>query len=354
MSRAPLRLLGEDAPPDSWPARIPDTPPAPHQSRNSAISSVLLHVLFLAAIVLLPGRLPTPPPPEPESVVTIVPFEPIPDVRVPPAPAEPSGKRGGGGGARPTPPPAGVAHDLRPPGPDLEPASPSGAREEVPRPEPAAPEQAAPPTQVDSPAGTREPDDTPRGEETSRFDVGKALRDFRPAPAPKPSGPSTGAPRGGGGLGSIGGLNVPDLPPLPDSGFGFGNLQFESRDYDFTDYARQIYMAIWRAWHNRLYLTVDSFEKWGYQNQAGYLDHRSRIRFRIEASGQVTNVALERAAGCPPLDLSAMDALREVVLPPLPPDFPRGQETVHATFVATGDIASMRPSLRRLKAMNFF
>jgi len=334
---------------------IPREPQAPGQSRYAAVSSVLLHVLLLAAILLLPGRLPQRSEPPREPVMTIVPFEPIPEVFVPSAPGQPSGKQGGGGGgARPAAPPAGVAHDLRPPGPERQPSSPAGARAGEERPAAPSVAQESAPTQATSPAGTREPDDTQRGEETSRFDVGKALRDFRPVPARKGSESNTGTPRGGGGLGSIGGLNVPDLPPLPDSGFGFGNLQFESRDYDFSDYARQIYMAIWRAWHNRLYLTVDSFEKWGYENHTAYLEHRSRIRFRIEASGQVTLVSLERTSGCPPLDASAMDALREVVLPPLPSDFPRGQETVHATFLATGDLAAMRPTLRRLKALDFF
>jgi TonB family protein len=155
-------------------------------------------------------------------------------------------------------------------------------------------------------------------------------------------------------LGSLRGLSIPDLPPLPDTGFGFGNLQFESRDFDWSDYARQIYVAIWRAWHHRLLLSVDAFEKWGYESRSFLIDHRSRVRFRIDANGQVADVALERPAGCPPLDESAVDALREVVLPPLPDDFPRASEIVHASFVAYGEIRAMRPTLRYLQSRGYF
>ena len=150
--------------------------------------------------------------------------------------------------------------------------------------------------------------------------------------------------------GASGGLNLPEAPA---TGFGFGNLRFESGDFDWKDYARVIYVAIWRAWHNRLYLTTEVFERWGAQ-YGSLLEHSNRVVFTIERNGQVTGVALETPSGCVPLDESAQDALRQVVLPPLPREFPRSAETVHAQFIAEGDIRSMRRTLEYLKAAGYF
>ncbi|MDX1387886.1 MAG: energy transducer TonB [Acidobacteriota bacterium] len=151
------------------------------------------------------------------------------------------------------------------------------------------------------------------------------------------------------------GVYRPDVQQLPSAGFGFGNLEFESRDYDWTDYARQIYIAIWRAWHNRLYQTTDSFERWAHSTGEWMMRQRAnRITFTIQSNGQVTGIVLEGPSGCVPLDDSALDALREVVLPPLPSDFPRSTETIHATFLADGDIRGMRRTLSWMKANNYF
>jgi len=180
--------------------------------------------------------------------------------------------------------------------------------------------------------------------ERRRLDLDNALRDFgRALRQPQPEGDGSGK-----------GLNIPDLPPFPTTGFGFGNLEFESRDFDWNDYARQIYMAIWRAWHNRLYVTADVFERWGYENRSWILDHANRITFTIESNGQVTGIAIETPSGSYPLDDSAVDALTEVILPPLPSDFPRSRETVHARFIADGDVRTMRRYLGWLKSEGYF
>jgi hypothetical protein len=147
---------------------------------------------------------------------------------------------------------------------------------------------------------------------------------------------------------------VPEFSGFPPTGFGAGNLVFESRDYDWSDYARQIYVAIWRAWHNRLYQTTDEFERWSHERSEWRLEDQTQIRFVIEASGQVTGIEVEAPSDCPPLDASAVDALAEVILPPLPSDFPRDREVVHARFIARADVMAMRPGLRRLKAMGYF
>jgi hypothetical protein len=132
-----------------------------------------------------------------------------------------------------------------------------------------------------------------------------------------------------------------------------GNLTFETREYDWSDYARQIYIAIWRAWHRRLYETTDDFEKWAYAN-GWFLNHESRIRFVIERTGQVNGIVIEGRSGCDPLDLSATQALAEVILPPLPADFPKEREVVHARFLAEGRVHDMRPVLSALRRYGYF
>jgi len=177
------------------------------------------------------------------------------------------------------------------------------------------------------------------------LDLDSALRNFKKSvnQAKQPESQSSSS-----------GVYRPEIPQLPSTGFGFGNLEFESRDYDWSDYARQIYLAIWRAWHNRLYQTTDSFERWAHGTGTWTLRHHNRITFTIEGNGHVTGIILESPSGCVPLDDSALDALREVILPPLPSDFPRSRETVHAAFIADGDIRTMKRGLQYLKSTGAF
>ncbi len=179
-------------------------------------------------------------------------------------------------------------------------------------------------------------------------DILGRLREFKRAvEAPRPSTPR--GPEGGGkGTGGI------TMPALPSTGFGVGNLEFEGRDYDWESYGRQIHGIIWRAWHNRLLTTSSVFERWAAENRNWMLDHRNGVRFTILKTGQVVDVAIETPSGCYPLDDSATDALREVVLPPLPTDFQRDTETVHAQFVAEGEIRTMKAFLQQMKNAGFF
>jgi hypothetical protein len=174
------------------------------------------------------------------------------------------------------------------------------------------------------------------------------LRDFKKAvEAPRPEPPH--GPQGGGrGSGGV------TMPSLPETGFGIGNLEFEGRDYDWEDYGRQIHGIIWRAWHNRLLITASVFERWAAEHRRWLLDDRNGVRFTILRTGQVVDVAIETPSGCYPLDDSATDALKEVVLPPLPPDFQRETETVHARFIAEGEIRSMKGALQQLKDAGYF
>jgi len=181
------------------------------------------------------------------------------------------------------------------------------------------------------------------------LDIEEALRDFgraleRSRPATPPSSP---APEGSNVI-------VPDLSVVPMTGFGMGNLVFESRDYDWSDYGRQVYMAIWRAWHNRLWVTADDFEKWAAQQRDYRLDDSTQVHFVIERNGQVTGIYLENSTQCEPFDASALESLEEVILPPLPAGFPRDREVVHARFIGKGPIRAMRPNLRRMRQLGYF
>ena len=177
-------------------------------------------------------------------------------------------------------------------------------------------------------------------------ELSRALSDFRRSLLRREG--AGGGGKGDGGTGS-GGSGIGVGPPSA-SGFGFGNLLFEGNDYDFakTGYAPQAYYAILKAWYRRLYAMADRFEQWAFARDNFLLDHRNQIRFVIGRNGQIVRVDLIRGSGCEPLDTSAIDALREVVLPPLPEDFPRSEEGVLVTFIATGDIHGMRadPQLR--------
>lgn len=173
-------------------------------------------------------------------------------------------------------------------------------------------------------------------------DLGRSLRE-RPIEVP-------GETSGGAGTN----LYAPDVAALPTTGSRIGQLVFESRDFDWSDYGRQVYIAIWRAWHYRLWASSNEFEKWGFESREWILDHHVDVRFVIQRNGQVNGIEVEGASVCLPLDRSATDALAEVILPPLPATFPRDRETVHARFVIEGEIASMRPFLTRLKALGFF
>jgi len=146
----------------------------------------------------------------------------------------------------------------------------------------------------------------------------------------------------------------PDWSNLPPTGQALGNMVFESGDYDWTDYQRQIYWIIWRTWHNRLLARVDDFEKWARQNNTGYMEHVNGIRFTIESNGEISSIVVESESNSVPFDLSAVEGLDEAVLPPLPDDFPRDSETVHAQFIGQGEISMMRRGLRRLRDAGVF
>jgi len=156
------------------------------------------------------------------------------------------------------------------------------------------------------------------------------------------------------GRGSQQNVYRPDMSAVPVQGTPYGILEFSSRDSDWSDYSSQIYWTILKAWYRRLYETTPDFEKWAHANKQYLLNHKTRVHFVIESDGDVTGIWLTGGSDCAPLDDSALDALAEVILPPLPADFPRSYEEVNATFVATGEIMSMRQMFRYLEQIGFF
>ena len=106
-------------------------------------------------------------------------------------------------------------------------------------------------------------------------DFGRQLDHARAAEPPRPAG--DGPPRN---------VFVPDPSEVATTGYGLGNLTFETADFDWSDYARSIYIEIWRAWHNRLLRLVNEFEKWSHQNREPLLQHRNQILFVIEHNGR--------------------------------------------------------------------
>jgi len=181
------------------------------------------------------------------------------------------------------------------------------------------------------------------------LEFGERLRERPVVPPPTP-----------GADGTPSNVFNPQLDQLPATGFGMGMLSFQSKDFDWSDYARQIHQAIWRAWHNRLYVSVDDFEKWSAQRGNRGLNHQAGLRFVIESNGDVSRISIELESGCLPFDRSAADALAAVILPPLPPEFPRDREIVDARFIGQGTIMGrgsnpgMRTMLRYMRRAGYF
>ncbi len=156
---------------------------------------------------------------------------------------------------------------------------------------------------------------------------------------------------GSGGGGRRRGLNL-ELPP--ESG-AFGDFAFDDKDYDWNDYYSQMYWSIWRAWHNRLYVMTPIFERWSVQHHVAQLKGSVLIRFVIQRSGAVTSIEVLEPSNMPPLDDSAQTALKEVILPRLPDDFPKDSEGVTGRFLMEiPDVPSFKEGLRYMKYRGVF
>lgn len=200
-------------------------------------------------------------------------------------------------------------------------------------------EKAPPPEPIGSPSGTNETnggagaltgpgspsagDDDPSRDSgliREKFLGGLDIRSHRSGRAKQGSSES----EGGGARRGID-FRVP--------GGDLGDFSFEDKDYDWNDYHSQMYYAILRAWYNRLYLMTGNFERYSYLKGGRALRGKVLIRFVIERSGAVSSIEVLEASVMPPLDESARGALKEVILPRLPADFPKEREAVTGRFI---------------------
>lgn len=353
--------------------RTPLVDPAPERSPWASLSvSVAFHGLLLLLLVIQATRVPPRPAeadPEPEPDVTLS-FEdprplletqplvprPAPPSTVAPAPIQPAPQ---------SPPPPQDAPLLgwnsqrgreegradRPPGPEGQIHSPppegggASARPEEAVPEPPATaaeavDESKPPAPpaVEGMAGLErgsdgqvaprrvEPEEptTPReGTEPSRrFDV------------PEPPRPGQG--RGGTGRGRGSGPGTgPEFNSQITGGL-FGDLRFDSGDYNWSDYSTKVYFAVYRAWLRELLGRARRFERDQNQLRLPDLDGQVAIHFFLTRPGPVEAVEVVRPSPIPTLDEASSAALRRAVMPPLPADFPRDREGVTFIFRISG------------------
>jgi TonB family protein len=101
-----------------------------------------------------------------------------------------------------------------------------------------------------------------------------------------------------------------------------GSLSFDTRDFPWGDYARQIYVIVRNNWLARYPLAAR-------EGIRGYVCWH----IRIARDGRLGEIRLLRSSSVPPLDRAAADALRASdPLPPLPGSFPHDSEGVAFCF----------------------
>ena len=110
----------------------------------------------------------------------------------------------------------------------------------------------------------------------------------------------------------VGGLDTPT-----------GSLSFDTKGFDWGDYARRIYWIIWSNWHARMPPAI-------YTGQKGVVT----VRFVIERDGTLSEIRILSGSGVPAYDSAASLALEASdPLPPLPEDFPHEREGVTGRFL---------------------
>lgn len=105
-------------------------------------------------------------------------------------------------------------------------------------------------------------------------------------------------------------------------GNNYGTLSFDTKGFDWGDYARQLYLIIKKNWYDRIPIAA-------YYGQKG----KVFIRFVIEKDGSITDLAVIRSSEITPFDKAAENAIRASnPLPPLPSNFPKDAEGVTFGF----------------------
>jgi TonB family protein len=116
----------------------------------------------------------------------------------------------------------------------------------------------------------------------------------------------------------------------------YGDLQFESGDFDWSDYSRKVYFAVRRAWLRELYARTARFGRDQTLLDLPDLDGEVVIQFVLVRDGSVQELEIVRPSPMPSLDDASSAALRRAVLPRLPDDFPRDRERVAFLFRLSG------------------
>lgn len=150
-----------------------------------------------------------------------------------------------------------------------------------------------------------------------------------PTPHQPRSGPTASSPRRGGGRFD---------PENFRLGGGFDDLQFESRDYNWSEYSTKAYFAVYRTWLGELWQATrrGAFSRDQSLGQLRNLDGRVLIRFVIDRQGNISEVEVLQPSSLPTLDQASAAALLRAILPPLPEDFPREKERATFRFLIGG------------------
>jgi TonB family protein len=105
-------------------------------------------------------------------------------------------------------------------------------------------------------------------------------------------------------------------------GGNYGTLSFDTKGFDWGDYARQLYLIIKKNWYDRIPIAA-------YYGQKG----KVFIRFVIEKDGTISDLAVIRSSDISPFDRAAENAIRASnPLPHLPSNFPKEKEGVTFGF----------------------
>jgi TonB family protein len=155
-----------------------------------------------------------------------------------------------------------------------------------------------------------------------------------PDPVPEAAGPLPQGREGGRGAEPLGGLRDSLAEWRPGEfkfifnnpaylrGGSHGTLSFDTQDFPWGDYARQIYVIIRNNWLARIPLAARE----GIRGYACW-------KFTILKDGEVGDLRLRRTSSVPPFERAASDAIRASnPLPPLPEEFPASSEGVTFCF----------------------
>ena len=177
--------------------------------------------------------------------------------------------------------------------------------------------------QTEEKPAMRYPVDKPKREPKTKTEKKAAIT--KPEPAPPDKTDEAGAPEdasGGQGVGT--GLRIGGGGG-PGSGFGPGGAGFGPggglANFPYTYYLNIITDRVSSNWFTSL---VDPGISGNFQ---------TIIYFRIEKSGQITNVQTEQSSGVTALDLSAIRAVRaSAPFPPLPREYDESYLGIHLIF----------------------